>query len=312
MASTQRESVPTTHIMSVDVEEHFQVEAFAASISRESWDTYPSRVLTNTRRVLDLFEQYQTKATFFFLGWVADRFPQLVREVQARGHELACHSFWHRPVYQLTPAEFRRDTRMALDAIQEASGERVVGYRAPTWSITKKCLWAIDILAEEGFIYDSSIYPIRHDLYGMPDANRFAHSRRCRGGRSLIEIPPATVRLAGVNFPAAGGGYLRIFPLAYTWWAIRRIEKKDGQPVMVYFHPWELDPLQPRFREQLRSTFRTYTNLGVMRERVASLLSHRSFSPVGPSLANASQRPDHGLRGELANASILLKEGGGQ
>lgn len=293
--------------MSVNVEEHFQVEAFAASISRDSWDTYPSRVVANTRRVLDLFDQYQAKATFFFVGWVAHRFPQLVRDVQARGHELACHSFWHRPVYRLTPEEFRRDTRMAVEAIQQASGERVRGYRAPTWSITRACLWAIDILAEEGFAYDSSIYPIRHDLYGVPGASRFAHSHDCRGGATIVEVPPSTVRLARMNFPAVGGGYLRIFPLPYTWWAFRRIERKDRQSVMVYFHPWELDDSQPRIREKLRSRFRTYTNLSVMKDRLAFLLSRRTFLPVGAWLESNSARALEGRREVLAANPVLTR-----
>lgn len=267
------------HILSVDVEDYFQVEAFAESVSRETWDRWPCRVNENTLRVLDLFDQYGAKATFFFLGWVADRFPSLVREVQARGHELACHSYWHRPVYSLTPEEFRKDTRVACDAIEQASGVRVLGYRAPTWSITKDCLWALDILAEEGFAYDSSIYPIRHDLYGVPGASRFAYTQVCRNGRRLQEYPPATVRLAGMTLPAAGGGYLRILPLAFTQWAFQRAERSEQQPVVVYFHPWEIDTEQPRITAKFRSRFRHYTNLNWMEGRLAKLLETHSFQP---------------------------------
>jgi len=273
--------------MSVDVEDYFQVEAFSDSVSRASWDDWPARVVPNTQRVLELFDRYDTKATFFFVGWVARKFPQLAREVHARGHELACHSFWHRPVYELTPEEFREDTRMARDAIEQASGARVLGYRAPTWSITRDSLWALDILAEEGFLYDSSIYPINHDLYGIPGAQRFPYTHTCSNGRQLTEFPPATVRLAGVNLPAAGGGYLRIFPLTYTRWVFRRMERKHRQPVVVYVHPWELDPDQPRLRDRFRSRFRHYTNLNRMQGRLRFLLENHSFQPFCKALQEA-------------------------
>src|SRR5712691_6302084 len=262
----------TQHVLSVDVEDYFQVEAFAGSVDRECWDQWPSRVVANTQRVLDLFDDYNAKATFFFVGWVAARFPHLVREVQSRGHELACHSYWHRTVYSLTPEEFRKDTRQAKHVIEDATGVGVTGYRAPSWSITKACLWALDILAEEGFAYDSSIYPIHHDLYGVPGAQRFPYTHALQGGRQLREFPPATIRLAGWNFPAAGGGYLRIFPLFYTEWAFRHIERKYRQPVVVYFHPWEIDPEQPRLPEKLRSRLRHYTNLRKMVDRLRALL----------------------------------------
>ena len=164
------------HILSVDVEDYFQVEAFAHSISREKWDQFPSRVVANTQRILDLFDQFHARATFFFVGWVAERFPSLVREVHSRGHEVACHSYWHRTVYSLTPEEFRKDTRDACDVIEQAAGTKVLGYRAPTWSITAQCLWALDILAEEGFLYDSSIYHIHPDHYGVPAARRYPYT----------------------------------------------------------------------------------------------------------------------------------------
>lgn len=282
---------PLTHILSVDVEDYFQVEAFAGSVTRESWGAWPSRVVDNTRRVLDLFDGCGAKGTFFFLGWVADRFPELVRDVHARGHELACHSFWHRPVYSLKPQEFREDTRAAKSAIEQAAGARVLGYRAPTWSITKDSLWALEILLEEGFVYDSSIYPIWHDLYGVPGAQRFAYVHTFSDDRRLKEFPPATVRIAGANFPAAGGGYLRIFPLLYTRWAFRNIAGKHRQPVVVYFHPWELDPGQPRIPEKLRSRFRHYTNLGLMQQRVQALLERYSFQPFREMLAAAENTP---------------------
>jgi polysaccharide deacetylase family protein (PEP-CTERM system associated) len=266
------------HILSVDVEDYFQVEAFAGSIPRGSWEQYPCRVVDNCHRLLDLFDRYQVKATFFTLGWVANRFPAIVREIHERGHELACHSFWHRKVDSLTPGQFRADTREACDAIEQAASVRVTGYRAPTWSISRRSLWAFDILAEEGFEYDSSIYPIHHDLYGIPGAQRYAYVHVCENGENLLEFPPATIRVAGMNFPAAGGGYLRIFPLSYTCWVFRQFENA-GRPVVVYLHPWEVDPEQPRIKAPLKSRFRHYTNLHRTQERLEYLLQHYQFVP---------------------------------
>lgn len=267
------------HIISVDVEDYFMVEAFADSVPRATWGSRPSRVVASTRRALDLFDKYEVKGTFFFVGWVAHKFPELVREVHARGHELACHSFWHRTVFSMTPHEFREDTRAATRAIEDAAGVKVHGYRAPSWSITKECLWALEILAEEGFAYDSSIYPIHHDLYGVPGAQRFPYKHELENDRSLLEFPPTTVRLLGQNLPAAGGGYLRILPMAYTRWAFRQFEEKYRERVVVYFHPWELDPDQPHIRDKWKSRLRHYTNLDKMEHRLELLLARYSFQP---------------------------------
>jgi polysaccharide deacetylase family protein (PEP-CTERM system associated) len=266
-----------THILSVDVEDYFQVEAFAGTVSRESWDQWPSRVVANTQRVLDLFDKYNAKATFFFVGWVAEHFPHLVREVQSRGHELACHSYWHRTVYSLSPDEFRMDTRLAKSVIEDAAGVEVRGYRAPSWSITKSCLWALDILAEEGFAYDSSIYPIHHDLYGVPGAKRFPYTHACGNGLELREFPPATLRFAGTNFPVAGGGYLRIFPSVFTEHAFRTFENNYRERIVMYLHPWELDPEQPRINGPLKSRLRHYTNLHHMKDKLGAILGRYRF-----------------------------------
>jgi polysaccharide deacetylase family protein (PEP-CTERM system associated) len=292
-----------THILSVDVEDYFQVEAFAGSVDRECWDQWPSRVVANTQRVLDLFDDFDAKATFFFVGWVAARFPHLVREVQSRGHELACHSYWHRTVYSLTPEEFRKDTRRAKHVIEDAVGVAVIGYRAPSWSITKSCLWALDILAEEGFLYDSSIYPIHHDLYGVPGAQRFPYTHACANGQPLREFPPATLRLFGTNFPAAGGGYLRIFPSAVTELAFRTFENKYRKPLVVYLHPWEVDPEQPRINGSMKSRFRHYTNLGRMHAKLQSVLRRHTFQPfqdvlAAEALEHQSSRPVSGMTGD--------------
>ncbi len=267
------------YVLSVDVEDYFQVEAFARQVSRADWDSYPCRVVANTHRLLDLFDEHNAKATFFTLGWVAAKFPALVRDIQQRGHELACHSFWHRPVFSLTPEAFREDVRDARTAIEQAGGTRVAGYRAPSWSITRNSLWALDVLAEEGFTYDSSIFPIRHDIYGIPDARRFRHQLEGIKAGKLTEFPPSTVRLFGQNLPSAGGGYLRIFPLWYTEWALRRIAREDGRAVVVYLHPWEVDPDQPRMTAPWKSRFRHYTNLGAMESRLRRLLQARRFQP---------------------------------
>jgi polysaccharide deacetylase family protein (PEP-CTERM system associated) len=266
------------YILSVDVEDYFQVEAFSREVPRDDWDRWPSRVVDNTRRALDLCDEAGARGTYFILGWVAKKFPGLVREIVSRGHEAACHSFWHRPVYTLTPETFRQDLREARDAIEQAGGARIAGYRAPSWSITAKSLWALDILAEEGFAYDSSIYPIRHDLYGLPGARRFPHELETGSGR-LHEFPPATMSLFGTTLPAAGGGYLRIFPFAYTTWALRRLQREDGRAMVVYFHPWELDPAQPRIAARFKSRFRHYTNLGKMESRLGRLLRAHPFGP---------------------------------
>jgi polysaccharide deacetylase family protein (PEP-CTERM system associated) len=275
------------HIMSVDVEDYFMVEAFAGSVLRSSWNAWPSRVVASTQRVLDLFEKHNTKGTFFFVGWVAHEYPELVREVAARGHELACHSFWHRPVYSLTPEEFREDTRTAVTAIENAAGVKVHGYRAPSWSITKECLWALDILAEQGFTYDSSIFPIHHDLYGVAGAARFPYTVHCGNGLTLREHPPATVRILGQNLPGAGGGYLRILPMAYTHWLFRKFERDYNERVVVYIHPWELDPEQPRLKDKIKSRIRHYTNLEIMEARLAELLAEYPFQPFQNFMANA-------------------------
>jgi polysaccharide deacetylase family protein (PEP-CTERM system associated) len=303
---------PLTHILSVDVEDYFQVEAFAGQVSRESWDSFPSRVVANTQRVLDLFDAHQAKGTFFFVGWVAARFPHLVREVQSRGHELACHSYWHRTVYSLSEKEFREDTRRAKRAIEDASGVAVNGYRAPSWSITKNCLWALDILAEEGFTYDSSIYPIHHDLYGVPSAKRFPYMHKCGNGLDLLEFPPATLRFLATNFPVAGGGYLRIFPSAYTELAFRTFEKNYGERVVVYLHPWELDPEQPRIAGSLKSRLRHYTNLRRMETKVGAVLKRHKFARFSDVLAeqevgsaSAAINPEEGAQAVLVSSAGL-------
>lgn len=279
------------HILSVDVEDYFQVEAFSDRVERDKWTDYPSRVVSNTLRLLDLFDERNAKATFFFLGWVAEQYPQLVKEVVARGHEPACHSYWHRLIYSLTPDEFREDTRRAKDVIEQAAGQPVFGYRAPSYSITTRSLWALEVLRECGFLYDSSVFPIRHDTYGIPGAPRMPFQVVTAGG-SIGEFPLTTFRfLGGPNLPVAGGGYLRMLPLWYAKFG-RFLASREGLPLILYVHPWEIDPEQPRIAGRLKSRLRHYTNLSRTYDRLGRLIAaapHVAFcsSPL-PTLADHS------------------------
>ncbi|CAG1022467.1 Peptidoglycan-N-acetylglucosamine deacetylase [Methylococcales bacterium] len=257
--------------MSVDVEDYFQVSAFERYIPREQWDRLPCRVERNTDRVLSLFADSGVKATFFTLGWVAERYPGLVRRIVAGGHELACHGYSHVRVTTQTPGEFRDDVRLSKNLLEEIGGVRVKGYRAASYSIGAGNLWALHVLEELGFDYSSSIYPVRHDLYGMPEASRFAF--RPENAPGLLEIPVTTVALGGKNFPCGGGGFFRLFPYPISHWAIQRVNRVDGQPSVFYFHPWEIDPDQPRQSGiDLKTRLRHYLNLSRMESRLGQLL----------------------------------------
>lgn len=266
--------------LSVDVEDYFHVEAFADRIPPEMWLRFPSRVADNTRRVLELLARHGARATFFMLGHVAEREPALIREILAAGHEVGCHSYAHSCLWRLTPDEFRSDTRRALAAIEDAGGHEVIGYRAPTFSVDHRSLWAIPILAEEGFVYDSSVFPVRHDTYGMPEMPRFCYQWQAPNGTALYEVPPATVRFLGWNLPVAGGAYLRILPMWYTRWGVRRIRQHDGLPLCAYFHPWEIDSAQPRLEGRWKSRLRHYFNLDRMESRLEQLLECGRFLPL--------------------------------
>jgi polysaccharide deacetylase family protein (PEP-CTERM system associated) len=276
--------------LSVDLEDYYQVEAFADQIPRSIWPLFDSRTRPNTLRTLELLARHHCRATFFVLGWVAEREPGLVREVAEAGHELACHSHMHRPLYRLNPAEFREDLRRSRDAIENAGGVRVVGFRAPTFSVTRETMWALDILAEEGFQYDSSIFPIHHDRYGIPQAPRWAHQEQLSCGRTIWEIPPSTVKIGKFNMPFGGGGYLRLLPMAFTRWAIRTTHRRERKPVIVYFHPWELDPDQPRMTGSWRSRFRHYRGLDKTANRLGEILSGGRFQPLLDMIYDLEQR----------------------
>lgn len=271
-----------TNVFSVDVEDYFQVEAFADIVPRERWASYDLRVEANTRRLLDLLDTHKTQATFFVLGWVAARLPRLVREIAARGHEVACHSYWHRLIYRLDPKEFAEDTRQAKDTIEQALGRAIYGYRAPSYSITSASVWALDVLIEHGFTYDSSVFPIRHDIYGIPDAPRTPFHVVTPSGR-LLEYPISTFRLSGSpNLPVGGGGYLRLLPFWYTRLGYHRV-RAERLPLIAYVHPWEIDPDQPRLAGRARSRLRHYTNLAGMYDRLDALLRLGEFSSFAKS-----------------------------
>ena len=270
--------------LTIDVEDYYHVSAFEAVVPFADWERYESRVEKNTHHILDLLDAYTTKATFFVLGWVVERHPGLIRTLVARGHEVASHGYAHRRVYTQTPELFRTETQRSKRLLEDTLGQPIRGYRAASYSITVQSLWALDVLREEGFVYDSSIFPIRHDLYGIPSHPRFCSMISGPSGSPLVEFPLSTLRLGGTNFPIAGGGYLRLFPYAYTRWGIRYLNRREGQPGVVYLHPWELDPEQPRLPAGKLSRFRHYTNLHKMEERFVRLLQDFSFGTMSEVL----------------------------
>jgi polysaccharide deacetylase family protein (PEP-CTERM system associated) len=263
---------------SVDVEDYFQVGAFEKACPRERWGSFEPRVERNTRRLLDLCAKHGVQGTFFTLGWVAERWPDLVRDIRAAGHELGTHGQDHRRVTTMTPAEFREDVRRSKRTIEDVAGVQVIGYRAPNYSIVRETMWAMDILLEEGFRYDSSVFPIRHDRYGIHDFPRFPRPVRGSNGSALQEFPISTVRLGGMNLPFVGGGYLRHFPLSFIRWGMRRLNGFERRPAIVYIHPWELDPEQPVQDVRWLTRVRHYRNLDRTEDRLAKLFSEYHFA----------------------------------
>jgi len=270
--------------LTVDVEDYFHVAALAPSIPRDSWTSRESRVVGNTRRLLEIFDQYRVRGTFFVLGWVAERHPQLVKDIAARGHEIACHGYSHRLVYEQSQGEFRAETLRAKSLLEDITGSAVAGYRAASYSIVRESLWALDILVELGFAYDSSIFPVHHDRYGIPNAERVAHRMSTPGGGSIVEWPLATVRVLGFSLPVAGGGYFRLLPYWFSRWGLASINRRELRPFVFYLHPWEIDPAQPRVAASWLSRFRHYTNLGKCEERLRRLLGEFRFGTVNDGL----------------------------
>lgn len=255
--------------LTIDVEDYFQVSAFAPWVARDGWERRECRVERNVDRILALLDDHGTRATFFTLGWIAERHPALVRRIVAGGHELASHGHGHERTGALGPEAFGRDVRRARQVLEQTGGVAVLGYRAPSFSIGAGSLWAFDVLAGAGYTYSSSLYPIRHDHYGMPDAPRFAH----RVSAGLLEIPVTTARVARRNLPCGGGGYFRLLPYAASRWLIGRVNRDEGQAAVFYFHPWEIDPGQPRIAGiDPKTRLRHYLNLSRMEDRLRALL----------------------------------------
>lgn len=266
------------HCLSFDVEEHFQVSAFESPMRRRHWDQFESRVQTNTEKLLELLAKKGVQATFFILGWVAERYPSLVRQIASAGHEVASHGYAHELITSQTPVVFREDIRKAKAILESILSKPVLGYRAPSFSITKDTMWATQVLVEEGYIYDSSIFPVVHDRYGVPSANPELHQLSTASGL-LWEVPPSTVKCLGVRLPVAGGGYFRLYPYPVLRALLRKLEG-EGAPLVMYMHPWEFDPDQPRMEGSMVSRIRHYLNLDKTEGRMCALLEDFSFAPI--------------------------------
>jgi polysaccharide deacetylase family protein (PEP-CTERM system associated) len=266
--------------LTIDLEDYYHVSAFNDFLAQDKWSSQQSRVAKSTNLLLDSLEEAGCKATFFTLGWVAEHQPQVVRDVARRGHEIACHSLRHRTVYEMSPKEFRDDTRRAKELLEDLSGSPVCGYRAPSFSITDKSLWALTILVELGFSYDSSIFPVLHANYGMPNASRVPFRVTTPAG-SILEFPMTTLEFAGRRSPFCGGAYFRLLPYWYTRWGIRFLNTHENWPVCVYLHPWELDPDQPRMAGSFSSRFRHYLGLKGTSVKFRKLISDFEFCPLG-------------------------------
>ena len=285
----KRNDISIINGMSVDIEEWFQVGAFEKTISRSNWDDLPQRVERNILAILDLFDEADVKATFFTLGWVAHRHGGLMRRIADAGHELASHGWDHARVFTLDAQSFSQDIEKARKAIEDASGQKVTGYRAPSFSIDQRTPWAFVVLAEQGYHYSSSVAPVAHDHYGWRTAPRFAF--RPLSSAELIEIPVTTAVLAGRRLAAGGGGFFRVLPYAFSRWAIRQVNRQDERPAVFYFHPWEIDPGQPRVEQApLRSRLRHYTNLERMAPRLRRVLAEFSWGRMDDLARQESMR----------------------
>ena len=266
---------------SVDVEDWYQVADFDAVVARDQWERYESRVARNTDRVLGLLDDAGVKGTFFVLTWNAERHPEVVRRIAHAGHEVASHGYAHRLIYEQSPAEFRADVDRAKNILEDITGTRVLGYRAPSFSITGRSLWALDVLLDCGYRYDSSVFPVKDSLYGLPDARRFPYVIREREGEQLLEFPITTTQAFGRNLPLGGGGYLRMLPYGYMRWGMRRVNAHEREPAVVYVHPWEIDPEQPRLRTAGRRGFSThYVGLAATERKLRRLLRDFRFAPM--------------------------------
>lgn len=274
----------TKNALTIDVEDYFQVAALAEAVDRKDWSSMEYRVEANTERLLELFSQRGVQATFFILGWVAERSPELVRRIQKAGHEIASHGYSHQLVYNQTPDVFRDETRKSKQLLEDITGEPITGYRAASYSVTAQSRWALDILCEEGFTWDSSIFPVHHDRYGMPGTPHEPYRLKAPGGGTLIEFPLSTCPLGSYRLPIAGGGYFRLYPYWLSRWGLGKINRA-GQPFIFYLHPWEIDTGQPRLNVKAFSRFRHYNNLNKCMGRLERLLADFRFGSVSDVLS---------------------------
>ena len=288
--SSPQASKESLAAFSVDLEDYFQVEALRPHCPRAEWDRFEDRTVPNTERLLAILEAQGIHATFFILGWTAQRHPDLVRRIATAGHEIASHGFDHELIYNQDREAFRDDIRRARALLRDLSGQAVIGYRAPSYTIMQRTLWALPILVEEGYRYDSSIFPIARRRYGMPQAPRWPHRIPLDEGRRIVEFPLPTIRLGPLNLPATGGAYLRLLPFWLQRWSVRRMLRAK-QPFVLSVHPWELDPEQPRFPVKLRTRWTHYHNLGRSETRLVSLLSQGGFSPLAEVLRRIGLLP---------------------
>jgi len=282
------------NILTIDVEDYFQVENFKKVIKFSDWGKYEDRVVGNTGKMLEILDNAGVKATFFVLGWTAEKFPGIVSDISEAGHEVASHGYAHAPIYTLSPAEFRADIVKAKKILEGITGRPVLGYRAPTFSLTDKCLWAVEVLAEEGFEYDSSVLPVRHKTRGLPDAGRYPY-RIVENGRSLFEVPISTTTFLGRNMAFSGGGYFRLFPYTYVKNRIKKINT-DRHPAVVYMHPWEIDPDQPRIKADIAGRFKHYVNISKTEKKMKRLLDDFEFGSI--ESVYCSEERDPRLRGD--------------
>jgi polysaccharide deacetylase family protein (PEP-CTERM system associated) len=266
--------------LTFDIEDYYQVEAFKKYIRFEAWPRYPSRVVENTRKIIDILDQRNVKATFFILGWIAERFPDMIRRLTDDGHEIATHGYAHHMVYTQTPADFEKDLALSLEILETISGRKVIGYRAPTYSIIEETYWAFDILVKYNLRYDSSIFPITHDRYGVPDGERFPHQIHRDTGTTIMEFPLSTLRFGKWNFPIAGGGYMRLLPYWVLKKGIQHLNHQQ-QPCIIYLHPWELDPEQPKISNiPVTTRVRHYLNLRSTATKLRQLIHDFEFAPI--------------------------------
>lgn len=285
-------TLPIKNALTVDVEDYFQVSAFASHISPQSWDQLPCRVERNMDLILGMFAEHQVHATFFTLGWLAERYPQMVRQIVEQGHELASHGYAHQRASDQNRQEFYQDIVRAKRLLEDIGGVAVRGYRAPSFSIGRNNLWALGSLKEAGYSYSSSVYPIRHDHYGMHESPRFAFYPEA--GNGLLEVPVTTVRLLNQNLPVGGGGYFRLSPYSISRWCLKHVNAVDVQPCVFYFHPWEIDPDQPRQQGiSLKTRFRHYVNLSSMEQRIHKLCRDFSWDRMDALFLPAQREPAH-------------------